>query len=117
MAITNNGSQLNAKRKTQLTENAPRVFQVYQEQAFRAVGIENGNASSGSNQGKIYTSEITNSDLYNVDYVAAITSFVPNLNGTGQLYNYYIEVEYTANYESGTLQTFSYTSPGSGKIS
>jgi hypothetical protein len=85
---------------SKLVNNVPKIFERYQNQAFRNADIEDGNTENNTLQGKIYTSELSSDDDYNVNYSAAIYSVSPAIATTGNLYNYTIVIRYEANLEA-----------------
>lgn len=79
-----------------INNNTPRAFQKYQDQALQSASIEDGNATQGTKQGKIYTSELTVDDQYSTDYVATLLNVAPAITSTGSLYNYTFVISYNA---------------------
>jgi hypothetical protein len=84
---------------SKLISNVPKVFERYQNQAFRSNDIEDGNTENDTPQGKIYTSELSAADDYNIDYSASIVSVTPAIYITGNLYNYTVRIKYEATLE------------------
>lgn len=79
-----------------LPNNTPKQFSWYENKGLANPQIEDGNTPDGSNQGKIYTSEITSADKYNTDYMSAILSAVSSRTVKGNDYSISITVDYIA---------------------
>jgi len=89
-----------------LRDNTSPIYSFYQDQSLRAPSIENGNPPDGELQGKIFTSELTSADDYNVSYIALVSSVSSTIRETGNLNVYKIVIDYSAVLESGA------TNPG-----
>jgi hypothetical protein len=89
-----------------LTNNTPKIFRTYQDQAIRTPNIEDGNTVANSKQGKIFTSEIDIESGYFNDYTANVVSTALLLNQTGNQYSCFIVIDYTV------VQEPSATNPG-----
>lgn len=89
-----------------LTNNTPKIFRTYQEQAIRTPNIEDGNTVANTKQGKIFTSEIDAVSGYSNDYEANVISSTLLLSQTGNQYSCSITIDYTVFQESGA------TNPG-----
>lgn len=85
-----------------LNNNTPNIYNQYANQSLRAPNIEDPNSPDDSLQGKIFTSDLTSADDYNIDYSAITISATSDLATTGNNYNYTITISYTATLSGGS---------------
>jgi len=79
-----------------LPDNTPKQYTWFETKGLDNPHIEDGNTPDGSNQGRIYTSEVTTYDGYNVNYVAPIVEAVSSLSSKGNVYSSNITIKYLA---------------------
>ena len=79
-----------------LPNNTPKQFSWFENKGLENPQLEDGNTPSGTNQGKIYTSEITTNDYYNTNYSSPIVTVVSSRKTKGNDYSSFITVEYVA---------------------
>lgn len=80
-----------------LPDNTPKQYTWFEDKGLDNPHIEDGNTPDGTDQGRIYTSEVTSVDGYNIDYVAPIISAVSSRTSKGNDYSSDITIRYRAN--------------------
>jgi uncharacterized delta-60 repeat protein len=83
-----------------LPNNTPKQFSWYESKGLENPQVEDGNTPAGTNQGRIYTSDITAVDKYDVNYQTPIISAVSSLTSKGNDYSSIITVSYIADLAS-----------------
>lgn len=79
-----------------LPNNTPKQFSWYENKGLENPQLEDGNTPNGTNQGRIYTSDLTAADKYNTNYQSAIVSAISSRTTKGNDYSSFIDVSYIA---------------------
>jgi uncharacterized delta-60 repeat protein len=83
-----------------LPNNTPKQFSWFENKGLENPQLEDGNTPAGTNQGRIYTSDITAVDKYDVNYIAPVISAVSSRTTKGNDFSSIITVSYIADLAS-----------------